>query len=252
MAPEQVRGHGVGPAADVYALGAVLFELVAGRPPFRGADVAELLRRIAAEPAPALAEVVPDCPAELAAIVDRALAADPEQRFASCAELASALGRMHERERRAERRLLIATAAAVAPHRNCRLAAPENAAPPIGLNLQKRFRVAASDGAGFAGEGRVSNCHGIASALGLSACAIQRIPIRAHEVRLHALQPRIPRLQALRAFAALARLQMVPHRLRHLGPDTGIVQHRDGVLKRARIGNRGPAGDGGEVIAHHV
>ena len=109
MAPEQVRGIDVGPAADVYALGAVLFELVSGTRLFREPDVRVLFRHILETPPPSLAEAAPDCPAELAGVVDRAVAKDPGERFASCAELAAALGRIHERRRRADRRLATAT-----------------------------------------------------------------------------------------------------------------------------------------------
>ena len=105
MAPEQVRGIDVGPAADIYALGSVLFELLGGRTVFPKADVRTLFRHALETPAPRLVEVVPDSPPELALIVDRALAKDPGQRFESCAAMAAALARVHERLRRTDRRL---------------------------------------------------------------------------------------------------------------------------------------------------
>lgn len=105
MAPEQVRGVDVGPPADIYALGAVLFELISGRRVFEEPDVPTLLRQVRDEPAPGLGDVAPDCPVELAGIVDRALAKDPAERFDTCGELAAALARVHERQRRSDRRL---------------------------------------------------------------------------------------------------------------------------------------------------
>lgn len=105
MAPEQVRGTGVGPATDLYALGVVMFELLAGRVPFTDPDVQRLFRSIEREPAPALAEAAPSAPAELAAIVDRLLAKDPPERYGSGAEVAAALARVFDRLRRGEQQL---------------------------------------------------------------------------------------------------------------------------------------------------
>jgi len=103
MAPEQVRGRDVGPAADLYAVGAVMFELLSGRRPYEETDVDALLRTIVDRAAPGLASVAPDVPAELAEVVDRALAHDVADRFASGAEFAGALARVHERLRRGDR-----------------------------------------------------------------------------------------------------------------------------------------------------
>lgn len=89
MAPEVVQGDPATAASDVYSLGAVLWELVAGQPPRRAASLAELA---AAGPPRPPSELVPDVPRELEDAIMRALAADPVHRPASAAELAAELG----------------------------------------------------------------------------------------------------------------------------------------------------------------
>ncbi len=79
MAPEQIASQPLGPPTDVYALGCMLFELVAGVPPFRGPVTALLVQQLYA-PAPRLALVRPDTPSALDELVDRMLAKAPEAR----------------------------------------------------------------------------------------------------------------------------------------------------------------------------
>lgn len=105
MAPEQVRGEVCGPATDLYALGAVIFELLTGRKPFPDLDVRTLFRRIVHERPPKLREVNADVPVELGELVDRALAAEPRQRHESGAAFAAALTRVHDELSRMERRM---------------------------------------------------------------------------------------------------------------------------------------------------
>ncbi len=81
MSPEQARGHEVDARTDIWALGVVLFEMVAGRSPFTGSSRSDLLVAILdREPTP-LARVNPDIPAELQRIVGKALRKDPERRY---------------------------------------------------------------------------------------------------------------------------------------------------------------------------
>lgn len=89
--PEQARGADSETATDLYALGCILFALLAGRPPFEGDDRLAVGLRRAHEDAPALAALVPDAPAAATALVGRLLARDPGQR-PSASEALEALG----------------------------------------------------------------------------------------------------------------------------------------------------------------
>lgn len=91
MSPEQAKGEAAGPASDLYSTGAVLFHVLCGRPPFAAERPLALLRaHIDVEP-PDPASFCPGLPAELSALVLRALAKDPDQRFASAAAMREAL-----------------------------------------------------------------------------------------------------------------------------------------------------------------
>ncbi|MBI3270298.1 MAG: SUMF1/EgtB/PvdO family nonheme iron enzyme [Planctomycetes bacterium] len=85
MAPEQCQGLKVDPRADLYALGAMLFHVVTGRPPFRGATVVELLHQHITVPAPAARSILPDLPLPIDELLARLLAKDPDQRPPSAA-----------------------------------------------------------------------------------------------------------------------------------------------------------------------
>ncbi|MCB9525366.1 MAG: serine/threonine protein kinase [Myxococcales bacterium] len=93
MSPEQARGEGADPRSDLYALGVVLYELLAGRRCFfDGGDPAALARRVrAGAPLQPLAQAAPALPAALVAVIDQALATDPAARFADGEALAEAL-----------------------------------------------------------------------------------------------------------------------------------------------------------------
>jgi WD40 repeat protein len=94
IAPEQAAGRKtIGPAADVYGLGAVLYMLLTGRPPFQGANAIEVLRRVIDDlPAP-VRRLRPDCPRDLDVICLKCLEKDPAKRYASAAALADDLHR---------------------------------------------------------------------------------------------------------------------------------------------------------------
>jgi serine/threonine protein kinase/basic membrane lipoprotein Med (substrate-binding protein (PBP1-ABC) superfamily)/DNA-binding beta-propeller fold protein YncE/transcriptional regulator with XRE-family HTH domain len=92
MAPEQVEGAKIDGRTDIYALGAVLYHLVTGRPPFEGSDpLAVALKQVREEPVPP-SMVNPAIPAGWDAVILRALAKDPAQRFQSAGEMRQAMG----------------------------------------------------------------------------------------------------------------------------------------------------------------
>jgi serine/threonine protein kinase len=90
LSPEQARGEPAGPASDLYALGVVAYQLMAGRLPYDAASLTDLARQQSTPP-PRLDDLVPGVPASLAAAVQRALAGDPEQRYADAGEMERAL-----------------------------------------------------------------------------------------------------------------------------------------------------------------
>ena len=97
MSPEQAQGERVGPQSDVFSLGAVLYEMLAGRRAFGGSSDAALMTAILRDPPAPLRSARPEIPSGVDAIVTRALAKDPNTRFADGeamrAEIAAALAR---------------------------------------------------------------------------------------------------------------------------------------------------------------
>ncbi len=91
MAPEQARGEPADERADVYALGAVLRNLLTGRPPFEGTSAVEVLGKVLAGPPAPFGQVAPEVPRDLAAIVEKAMARDPGQRYPTAKELSADL-----------------------------------------------------------------------------------------------------------------------------------------------------------------
>lgn len=105
MSPEQVRRQPLGPPSDLYALGAVMYQLLTGAPPFAIQDLPVLFQAIRNLPAPRIEETRKDVPKPLCDIVERLLYKDPDQRFQSGNELASTLIRLSDQLRFAEKQI---------------------------------------------------------------------------------------------------------------------------------------------------
>jgi serine/threonine-protein kinase len=108
MSPEQMRStKDADTLSDIWALGAILFQLVTGRPPYEGETIPELCAKLFSEDAPPPSRLRAGLPAALDAVLHRALARDPTKRYQTVAEFGAALidfhpaGRVHvERARR--------------------------------------------------------------------------------------------------------------------------------------------------------
>jgi hypothetical protein len=93
MSPEQIEGRDVDARTDIYSLGCVIFEALAGGTPFRReTEVAVLWAHMRDDPPP-LTELRPDLPGEIDAVVRRAMAKSPEERYGSCREFVADLRR---------------------------------------------------------------------------------------------------------------------------------------------------------------
>lgn len=96
MSPEQVEGRPVDPRTDIYSLGVTAYHLLSGEPPFRGQTAFEVaVQHVQKEPAP-LAELRPDLPPGLCALVHKMLAKKPEDRYQAAAEIVRDLGRLRD------------------------------------------------------------------------------------------------------------------------------------------------------------
>jgi serine/threonine protein kinase len=155
MSPEQIEGQPVDGRSDVFSVGAVLFEMVAGRPPFDGDTVTAVMMKIVLdEPAPDIRTIVPDTPATLAAAIRRALEKVPDDRYAYAAELAADLRavRLEIAEQEETHSDITSTTTKAAPEvlwKRAQLVkgdeAPQPAATPLAQSSPARVVVSAGD-----------------------------------------------------------------------------------------------------------
>ena len=94
MSPEQALGKTLDPRTDLFALGAVLFEMATGRPPFKGNTLAAVFDQLLNRQPPALHSLNPALPAALVAVIDKALEKEPERRYGSADEFLRDLKRV--------------------------------------------------------------------------------------------------------------------------------------------------------------
>ncbi|MEX0789791.1 MAG: serine/threonine-protein kinase, partial [Actinomycetota bacterium] len=87
LAPERIEGEPASAATDIYSVGVMLYEFLAGRKPFEADTPLGLIRAIQEEPVPALATVRPDVGPRFAAVVEKAMARDPAVRYVAAAEM---------------------------------------------------------------------------------------------------------------------------------------------------------------------
>lgn len=100
MPPEQAAGnvHAVGEAADIYALGAILYAMLSGRPPFVAENPIEVLLQVLERDPPRLSQLAPEVPAELESICLKCLEKRPEDRYVAATALAADLDRFLRHE----------------------------------------------------------------------------------------------------------------------------------------------------------
>jgi eukaryotic-like serine/threonine-protein kinase len=94
MAPEQANGEAIDPRADLFSLGSVLYELCTGRPAFRAATTAAVIKRVCDEAPRPIREVNPEVPEALCRVIERLHAKRPADRPASATEVADLLARL--------------------------------------------------------------------------------------------------------------------------------------------------------------
>jgi serine/threonine protein kinase/TolB-like protein len=124
MSPEQARGLEVDARSDIFSLSAVLYEMIAGRPPFAGATPTDVIISVVQEEPAPLARYVPGVPPELQHVVSKALSKDQGERYPSARELFQDLKRLQQRL-----------------HSESELEPAGNGAAPVGTDLRKRLQL---------------------------------------------------------------------------------------------------------------
>src|SRR5437868_11980945 len=91
MAPEQAKGETLDQRADLFSLGSVLYQVAAGRPPFRANGTLAVLKRVAEDTPRPIREIIPEVPQWLCDVIARLHAKKPEDRYSSAREVADLL-----------------------------------------------------------------------------------------------------------------------------------------------------------------
>jgi hypothetical protein len=91
MAPEQAKGEKLDQRADLFSLGSVLYQMAAGRPPFRADGTVAVLKRVAEDTPRAIREIIPETPQWLCDIISKLHAKNPDDRYQSAREVADVL-----------------------------------------------------------------------------------------------------------------------------------------------------------------
>ena len=91
MSPEQLAGHKIDGRSDLFSLGVMLYQMAAGRLPFEGDSMAQLMYRIANEAHPDIRQVNPKLPQCLVFVIDKALKKNVAERFQTGADMAKAI-----------------------------------------------------------------------------------------------------------------------------------------------------------------
>ena len=166
MSPEQVRGQAVDGRTDIFAFGAILYEMLAGRRAFERPTSSETLAAILNEEPPAISQLAPGTPPALARVIKRCLEKDPEQRFQSASDLAFALEALSESsgatmasvgQSRPSRRIWVWTAVAAGAGDSCTRRAgrclvadaARGSSGGVGHTAHRRWRAEAGRGRDF-------------------------------------------------------------------------------------------------------
>ena len=96
MPPELIKGETPDQRADIYSLGVTLFEMVSGRPPFEADSAMSLMMMHMRDPVPNMHHLRPEVPEDLIKVITKALAKDPNDRYASMTDFAEALKVVHQ------------------------------------------------------------------------------------------------------------------------------------------------------------
>ncbi|HEV8629118.1 MAG TPA: serine/threonine-protein kinase [Thermoanaerobaculia bacterium] len=182
MAPELARGGDASPATDRYALAVMVYELIAGRPPFLGQNPLSILHQQVHEPIPSVSAQLPDLPVGVDAFLSRALAKDPAGRHRTSRAMAEELVGLLSSEQRTELSTLVWTGGTELPggssseastvvERGRTMRMPPPTAPTVGRRVQPSSTTAVTELAPARGR-RLSPLVWVVAAVVLAAVAL--------------------------------------------------------------------------------